>query len=129
MGRPSETAAGTAASSGPAFVGTPKLPSVAGTGAPITGKLSFSVPTSIDGVLRGEVRSTALLVIGERGVVHGTVRATEVLVLGAVHGEISGAERVEIGAGGRVSGVVEARTLIVAEGGLLEARCVVRAAN
>jgi len=129
MGRTIEQAAGAVASAGPTFVGAQKLPSVGGSasGAPITGKLSFSVPTRIDGVLRGEVRSSALLVVGETGSVDGTLRASEVLVLGEVRGEIRGADRLEIGPRGRVHGKVEARTLIVNEGGILDAQCVVRA--
>jgi cytoskeletal protein CcmA (bactofilin family) len=117
----------TPAPSGPAFVGLQKLPSLAGADAPITGKLSFSAPTRIDGALRGEVRSTALLVIGERGSVDGTLRPTELVVLGHVRGEVQGAERVEIGPGGRISGRLETRVLVVSEGGILDAYCVVRA--
>jgi cytoskeletal protein CcmA (bactofilin family) len=109
----------------PAFIGSPKLPSIVGSDSPITGKLSFSSPTRIDGVLRGEVRSTALLVIGEKGSVDGTLRASELLILGEVRGEVQGARRVEIGAGGRVYGRVQARVLIVQEGGFLDAECVV----
>ena len=109
------------------FLGLQRLPSVAASDVPITGKLSFSTPTRIDGALRGEVRSTALLVIGERGSVDGTLRASELIVLGVVRGDVHGVHRVEIGPGGRVYGRVETRTLVVNEGGLLDAECVVRA--
>jgi cytoskeletal protein CcmA (bactofilin family) len=71
------------------------------------------------------VRSTALVVIGERGSLDGLLRASEILVLGEVRGEICGAERLEIGPGGRVYGKVEVRALVVNEGGLLEAECAV----
>lgn len=125
MGRSTSDAAPPPAPTGPAFVGSPKLPSVGGDHAPITGKLSFSAPTRIDGPLRGEVRSTALIVVGERGSVDGVLRASELLVLGEVRGEIAGVHRLEIGAGGRVYGKVEARSLVVNEGGILEAKCTV----
>lgn len=125
MGRhtPSES---TTAPSAPAFIGLQKLPSVASADAPITGKLSFSAPTRIDGPLRGEVRSTALLVVGERGSVEGTLRAEEVLVLGIVRGAVHGTLRVEIGPGGKVIGRIETRALVVAEGGLIDAACLIR---
>ena len=63
----------------------------------VSGKLSFSGPTRIDGRLRGEVRGADLLVIGESGCVNGTIRATTLVVLGRVDGDVVGAERVEIG--------------------------------
>ena len=116
----------TPAPSAPAFIGLQRLPSVATADAPITGKLSFSAPTRIDGPLRGEVRSTALLVVGERGSVEGTLRAAEVLVLGSVRGEVHGAERVEVGTRGKIVGRIVTRALVVADGAVIDAACVIR---
>ena len=116
------------APSEPLFLGLQKLPSVASGTAPITGKLSFSSPTRIDGPLRGEVRSSALLVVGERGSVDGTLRASELLILGLVRGDVHGTHRVEIGAGGRVYGRIETRALVVNEGGIVDAECRIRSA-
>ena len=125
MGQPT-AGNSTHSSSEPAFLGLQKLPSVAGNDAPITGKLSFSSPTRIDGPLRGEVRSSALVVVGERGSVDGTLRAAELLVLGVVRGQVHGTHRIEIGRGGRIFGRVETRVLVVNEGGILDAECIVR---
>jgi len=89
----------------------------------VTGRLSFTVPTRIDGRLRGEVRASELLVVGEEAVVEGTVRAPKLVVLGEVRGEVRGAERVEIGPGGRLMGMVETQSLVVREGGCLDGDC------
>lgn len=89
----------------------------------VSGRLSFTVPTRIDGTLRGEVRATELLVIGEDALVEGTVRALKLVVLGEVRGEVRGAERVEIAAGGRLMGKVETQSLVVQEGGCLDGDC------
>jgi cytoskeletal protein CcmA (bactofilin family) len=89
----------------------------------VSGKLSFSGPTRIDGTLRGEVRANELLVIGESGYVHGTVRAGSVLLLGRVEGDIVGAERVEIGPCGVLRGSIEARNLVVRDGGMIDGAC------
>ena len=86
----------------------------------VSGRLSFTVPTRIDGRLRGEVRASELLVVGEDAVVEGTVRALRLVVLGEVRGEVRGAEHVEIGAGGRLTGMVETQSLVVREGGCLD---------
>jgi cytoskeletal protein CcmA (bactofilin family) len=89
----------------------------------VSGRLSFTVPTRIDGRLRGEVRASELLVVGEDAVVEGVVRALKLIVLGEVRGEVRGAERVEIGAGGRLMGTVETQSLVVKEGGCLDGDC------
>jgi cytoskeletal protein CcmA (bactofilin family) len=89
----------------------------------VSGRLSFTAPTRIDGTLRGEVRATDLLVIGEKGFIDGVVRAQRLIVLGEVRGEVREAERVEICRGGRLFGVVEARSLVVKDGGCLDGDC------
>ena len=89
----------------------------------VTGRLCFTMPTRIDGKLRGEVRATDLLLIGEQGYVEGIVRAPKLVVLGEVRGEVRGAESLEIGPGGRVMGSVETYSLVVQEGGCLDGDC------
>jgi len=103
----------------PALVLRPSL----GPDTSVSGRLSFTVPTRIDGKLRGEVRASDLLVVGEQGFVEGVVRALKLVVLGEVRGEVRGAESIEVGRSGRLIGLVEAQTLTVAEGGCLEGDC------
>ena len=91
-----------------------------GPDAEVTGKLSFVTPTRIEGKLRGEVRASGLLVIGPQGIVHATVQAANLVVLGEVRGEVQGATRVEIHAGGRLFGDIETKSLVVQEGGFFE---------
>lgn len=102
---------------------TPALRSSLEAESNISGKLCFTVPTRMDGTLRGEVRATDFLVIGETALVEGCVRADRLLVLGRIRGEILGAERVEIGPSGSVEGLVETRALIVQDGGHLDGDC------
>ena len=93
----------------------------------VNGKLSFSGPARIDGKLRGEVRASAMLVIGESGRVDGTVHATSLIILGRVEGRVLDAERVEIGPRGVLRGALETRALVVQEGGVLDGDCKVAA--
>lgn len=102
---------------------TPVLRPSLGPDTSVTGRLSFTMPTRIDGKLRGEVHATDMLLIGEQGYVEGIVRAPTLVVLGEVRGEVRGAERVEIGPGGRVMGSVETHSLVVKEGGCLDGDC------
>lgn len=89
----------------------------------VSGKLSFCGPTRIDGSLRGEVRGTDILVIGESGHVNGTIRATTLVVLGRFEGTVVGAERVEVGPRGALQGTIETRALVVHEGAQLDSDC------
>ena len=89
----------------------------------VTGKLSFSTPTRIEGRLRGEVRASDLLVVAAGGLLQGTVWPQSLIVAGEVRGQILGAERVEIRAGGRVAGLIETKVLVIAERGVFEGDC------
>ncbi len=101
----------------------PVLRSSLGADTVVSGKLSFTAPTRIDGTLRGEVRASDMLVVGEDAIVEGVIRALKLIVLGHVRGDVRGAERVEIACGGRIIGTVEAQSLIVKEGGCLDGDC------
>jgi cytoskeletal protein CcmA (bactofilin family) len=101
----------------------PVLRSSLGHDTVVSGRLSFTMPTRIDGTLRGEVRASEMLVVGEDAVVEGVIRALRLVVLGQVRGEVRGAAQVEIGSSGRLIGTVEAHSLVVQEGGCLDGDC------
>jgi len=93
-----------------------------GPDAEVTGKLSFATPTRIEGKLKGELRATDLLIIGAQAVVQANVHAEKLIVLGEVRGQVEGASRVEICAGGRLFGDIETKCLVVQEGATFEGR-------
>jgi cytoskeletal protein CcmA (bactofilin family) len=93
-----------------------------GPDAEVTGKLSFATPTRIEGKLKGEVRATDLLVVGPSAVVQANVQAEKLVILGEIRGQVQGASRVEICAGGRLYGDVETKSLVVQEGAMFEGR-------
>src|SRR4030095_9828996 len=79
-----------------------------------------------EGKLKGEVRAADLLVVGPQAVVHATVRADKLVVLGEVRGEVQGAARVEVCAGGKLYGDVETQSLVIQEGATFGGRSRVR---
>ena len=93
-----------------------------GPDAEANGRLSFVSPTRIEGKVKGEVRSSDLIVVGPQAVVHATVRADKLVVLGEVRGEVLGASRIEVCAGGRLFGDVETQSFVVHEGATFEGR-------
>src|SRR5256884_7299077 len=88
-----------------------------GPDAEVTGKLSFATPTRIEGKLKGELRASDLLIIGAQAVVQANVHAEKLIVLGEVRGQVEGASRVEICAGGRPLGDIGTEGLVGEEGG------------
>ena len=93
-----------------------------GPDAEVTGKLSFATPTRIEGKLKGELRASDLLIIGAQAVVQANVHAEKLIVLGEVRGQVEGASRIEICAGGRLYGDIETKCLVVQEGATFEGR-------
>ncbi len=93
-----------------------------GPDAEVTGKLSFATPTRIEGKLKGEVRASDLLVVGPQAVLQANVQAEKLVVLGEIRGQVVGASRVEICAGGKLYGDIETKALVVHEGATFEGR-------
>ena len=94
-----------------------------GSDAEVSGRLSFTTATRIEGRLKGEIRSVDLLVVGPEAHVQATVHAHVLVVLGQIHGDVTCTERVEIRPGGRVLGDISTRALVIAEGGRFEGNC------
>jgi cytoskeletal protein CcmA (bactofilin family) len=86
----------------------------------VSGKLIFQEPVRIEGLFRGEVSSSELIVISERGSIEGRVRSPRLLVLGELRGDIIESRLVVLGPRARVSGRVDADALRVCEGAHLE---------
>ena len=93
-----------------------------GPDAEVTGKLSFATPTRIEGKLKGEIRASDLLVVGPQAIVQANVQAEKLVVLGEIRGQVLGANRIEICAGGRLYGDIETKCLVVQEGATFEGR-------
>lgn len=94
-----------------------------GSDAEVSGRLSFTTATRIEGRLKGEVRSVDLLIVGPQAHVEATVHAQVLVVLGEIQGNVTCTERLEIRKGGQVCGDVNTRGLVIEEGGRLEGCC------
>lgn len=97
-----------------------------GSDAEVSGRLSFTTATRIEGRLKGEVRSVDLLVVGPQAHVEAKVHAQVLVVLGEIQGDVTCTERLDIRKGGRVFGDVKTRALVIEDGGRLEGSCQMR---
>jgi cytoskeletal protein CcmA (bactofilin family) len=97
--------------------------SALGPGTVIQGKLSFDTVVIIDGKLGGEVYSSETLIVGKHGSVNAQVRVKHLVVAGAVSGNITATESIELLRGGRIDGDFIAKRLIIEEGAVFNGSC------
>ncbi len=89
----------------------------------VGGSINTTSPLIIAGVIEGDV-ACGVLTIEADGEVQGDVRASEdVVVTGTVRGSMDVDGKLEIAASGRVIGNVNARAIVIDEGGELRGRC------
>ena len=75
-----------------------------GEGTELKGEISFTNGLRVDGVIKGKVRSEALLEIGPAGKVDAEVEVRKILIRGEIRGAIHASDRVEILKEGKVVG-------------------------
>jgi len=101
---------------------TPSAPAsesktVLGRSVVISGELSGAEDLLIEGQLEGTVRlQEHTLTVGQHGQVKAEVNARQVVVLGAVHGNITARERIEIRKTGHVVGDLVSAGIAIEEG-------------
>lgn len=86
----------------------------------IKGDLTGDEDLQIEGTVEGRIDlPNNELTVGSEGKVKAEIHAKAVIVIGHVTGNVSGVDRIEIQATGRVDGDVKAPKLVVAEGAVL----------
>ncbi|QQO07555.1 bactofilin family protein [Breznakiella homolactica] len=88
-----------------------------------SGTLSFDKPFLIRGRVSGEIRATGLLVIDEEAVVDADIHASKVIIRGAVTGNVTAADKVEIAITGKLVGNVTAPEVFMETGCIFNGQC------
>ncbi|MFZ5624331.1 MAG: bactofilin family protein [Gemmatimonadota bacterium] len=88
----------------------------------ITGDLETDGVVKVEGLVQGNVRAGAQVLVGAGARVEGDIETREAIVGGEVTGNITARERVEILATAAVTGDVLAQRLVIAEGGRVNGR-------
>ena len=89
-----------------------------GTSVAIKGELSASEDFTVCGRMEGSIRlPDHTLTIGPRADIKADIAAKVVVIMGAVTGNVTVGEKVEIQATGSVTGDIEAPRLVIADGG------------
>lgn len=100
----------------------PALSAFIDQGSEFEGKLSFKDTVRIDGTFRGEITSQNTLIVGETGEIMATVRSRQVIVSGSVTGDVFASDRLVLHKTARVDGDVEASSLAIEEGAVLNGK-------
>lgn len=91
-----------------------------GPGTKVNGKLQFDGPATIEGDIEGEIIAHASVTIGQQATMKGKISAVSVVVQGKVLAEIQAEKKLEIHSPGSVIGDVNAQTLVIGDGAVLE---------
>ena len=100
-----------------------EIVSYLGEGAELNGEISFTNGLRVNGVVKGKVRSEAILEIGPKGKVDAEVNVRKISVKGEFHGVIQASDRVEIHKDGKVYADIYSPCLIIEAGAVFEGRC------
>ncbi|HEV2664741.1 MAG TPA: polymer-forming cytoskeletal protein [Blastocatellia bacterium] len=93
-------------------------------GLEIVGEVKFTDAMRVETRISGKILSdSGSLVVGEKGHVQATIEAGYVEVFGTVEGSVTAKYKVQIHAGGRVTGEIFTQELNVEQGAFLEAKC------
>jgi cytoskeletal protein CcmA (bactofilin family) len=85
--------------------------SLIGTGTTITGDIVSNGDVRIDGVLKGNIRGTAKILIGQDGVVEGDIEGQQADIMGRVEGRISVKELLNLRSNAIIKGDIRAGKL------------------
>ncbi|TVR03543.1 MAG: polymer-forming cytoskeletal protein [Deltaproteobacteria bacterium] len=105
------SSSGFARTSGASGTGT-----VLGAELTVEGEISGNEPLQVEGTVKGRIAVTDTVTIGAGAVVEADLEVREAKVAGALTGNVSASERVEVGTEGRLIGDVRSPRLLIAEG-------------
>jgi cytoskeletal protein CcmA (bactofilin family) len=110
----------------PATIPDGKPETIIGATTSIHGDIQAEGTLRIDGLVEGAVATTGNVIVGPTGRVTATISGQNILVAGAVRGNITAGQRLEIVATGKVWGDITVRSLLIEEGGLFRGQSIMR---
>jgi cytoskeletal protein CcmA (bactofilin family) len=95
-----------------------------GNGTTLTGEANFKGMLRVDGHLSGQVRSEGgTLIVGNNGQVDADIEVAIATIHGAVNGDITASQRLELGRAAKVNGNITTPSLIIEQGAVFEGSC------
>jgi cytoskeletal protein CcmA (bactofilin family) len=95
-----------------------------GNGTTLTGEANFKGMLRVDGHLSGQVKSEGgTLIVGNNGQVDADIEVAIATIHGAVNGDITASQRLELGRAAKVNGNITTPSLIIEQGAVFEGTC------
>jgi cytoskeletal protein CcmA (bactofilin family) len=89
---------------------------VVAAGTTIEGKFASSENVRLDGLLKGEVKCSQRLVMGESGKVEGNIRTKDAIIMGKIEGELVAEGTLHLKGTAVIKGSIIAKYMVVDEG-------------
>ena len=83
----------------------------------------------IDGVVQGTITTSQNITIGKTAQIEASIKAGSIVVAGRVKGNIVAKDRLELTPGSRVDGDITTKTLVMADGAILNGKCLMGGAE
>lgn len=105
-----------------------RIDTLIGRNTEITGNVTFSGGLHVDGNVHGNVSAAdnaeSVFSISQHGVVKGEIRVPHVTVNGTVEGDVYASQRLEVGAGARITGDVYYNLIEMSVGATVDGKMV-----
>jgi cytoskeletal protein CcmA (bactofilin family) len=95
-------------------------PTLIGSGSRFVGNLTCESDLVVAGLVNGDGVVRGALTLSEGGRWEGNAQATHAVVAGEIQGSITVTEKLEIRKSARIQGSVRAKTIAIAEGGVID---------
>lgn len=92
-------------------------------GSEIEGKYTCAGTVLLEAKCTGQIVARDTLIVGAVAVVHADVQAVRLVVHGQLVGSVAATERVELKAGARVVGDIDAPVIVMEEGAVHDGHC------
>ncbi len=96
---------------------------VIASGTAIEGKFNASENVRLDGQIKGEVKCSQRLVMGESGRIEGDIRTKDAIIMGKIEGSIVVEGTLHLKSTAYIKGTIQSKFMIVDEGAQYSGEC------
>lgn len=100
-----------------------KVNTIIGQGAVFTGDITVKDTVRIDGEIKGNVKTDAILILGSSGRIEGDVEGDVIFAGGDIKGNITAKNKVEASSTAKILGDITTKLLVIDENAVFQGNC------